>query len=102
MVANHRHLHTPTALEYQWSHAAHEPAAICRSLAAEAKAREAAARAEDRERDREAKRAAAEEARRYPLEDLALLQELRDKAIDQGLLQLFSCVCARACVLCLS
>ena len=61
-----------------------EACSMCRSLAAEAKAREAAARAEEKEREREAKKAAAEEAKRYPLEDLALLQELRDKAIDQG------------------
>ena len=56
----------------------------CRCMAAEAKAREAAARAEEREREREAKRAAAEEAKRYPMEDLTLLAELQAKAAATG------------------
>ena len=55
-----------------------------RCMAGEAKAREKAAKAEEREAQREAQRAAAEEAKRYPMEDLALLAELRAKAAAAG------------------
>ena len=57
---------------------------LCRLQAAQAKAKEAAARGEQRDKEREAKRLAAEEAKRYPMEDLALLRELQDKAAAAG------------------
>ena len=53
-------------------------------MAAEAKAREKAAKAEEGEREKEAQRAAEREAKRYPMEDLALLAELQAKAAAAG------------------